>query len=134
MAINEITLSGLISNNLLSMEYEIQQHFEHQILAEMSASRTSQQQSGLKQLLNNARAYLTCEGNNISLDLTFLDIPKGMEEYAETIKSNSIMVIEPRLNDMVTDTLNLSDVQEKLRDYVKGIVIEKLQGALGGVS
>lgn len=134
MVIDTLTLSGLISNNLLSMEYEIQQHFEHQILAEMSASNTVKQQNGLKQLLENARAYLTCEGDTISMDLSFLNVPEGMEDYAEMIKSNSLMILEPRLQDMVTDVISLDDVQNKIREYVKEQVIQKIQGVLGGVS
>lgn len=134
MAIDEFVLSGLINNNILSMEYNVQQIFEHQIKIEAAASNTKYQQDILEKLLDGARAYLSCEGNQISVELNFLNIPKGAEDYAELIKSNSVSIIEPRLQDLVMETFSLDDVQEQLRSYIIEEASGTIQNAIGGSS
>lgn len=132
--ISESTIAGILSKNVLSMEYEIQQYFEHEILVEISASKSKQQQEGLEKLLKNARTYLSVDGCSISLDLHFLSIPKGMEDYADMLKSNASTVIEIRLKDTVSEIMNLDETQEVIRNNVKDYVIDYLQNSLGGIT
>lgn len=134
MVIDDITLDGILSKNILSLEYEVQQCFEHEILVEAAASQTKAQQETLNELLNNARAYLQVEGNTVSMTLNFLNIPKGMEEYAEMLKSNSASFIQPYLKTMIEDTLSLDDAQDQIREQVKEWAISNLQSVLGGIS
>lgn len=134
MIIDDFTISGILSKHVLSMEYDLQQYFEHEILVEMSASRTEKQKESLEELLKYARTYLSADGNQISLEVEFVSVPKGMEDYADMIKSNSMAIMELRLKDMVSDALQFDDVQEAIREQVKTWAISKLKETMGGVS
>ena len=133
MVIDDITLGGILSKNVLSLEYEIQQYFEHEILVEAAASQTKAQQDSLRELLNGARAYLQVEGCSVSLSLNFLNIPKGMESYADMLQANSISVIQPVLREKLEDMLSLDDAQEEIREQVKTWAISQLRSSLGGM-
>ena len=134
MDIDEFILQAIINNNLLSLEYDIQQELEHQILTEASASRSLSQKESLRDLFNNARAYLKLDGSSLSVDLTFLSVPKGMEEYADIIKSNSYIRIQTILTDKLANVLTLDESQEIIRNYVQDWAIENLRNAIGGIS
>jgi len=131
--IDESTIAGILSKNILSMEYEIQQYFEHEILVEMSASKSKQQKENLEELLKNARSYLSVDGCIVSLSLQFLSIPKGVEDYAEMIKSNSTAFIDVRFRNMISEIMSLDEAQEAIRNQVKEYAINYLQDAIGGM-
>lgn len=133
MVIDDQVLSGIISNNILSLEYDVQQILEHQILVEASAAQTQAQRNGLEALYKSARAYLSCDGSEVSVSLTFLSIPEGMESYAEMVKGNAITVVQPYLKERLKDMLSLDDAQNVIRDEIKQWAVNQLQGFLGGV-
>lgn len=133
MVIDGQILSGVISNNILSLEYEVQQMLEHQILVEAGAAQTQAQKKGLEALYKSARAYLSCDGSKVSVSLTFLSIPEGMENYAEMIKGNAITVVQPYLGERLKDILSLDDAQNAIRDEIKQWAVNQLRGFLGGV-
>lgn len=134
MVINDLVLAGILDKHMLSMEYEIQQVLEREILVEVSASRSAAQKKSLKDLFDKARAIIRTEGTSVSCSLSFLSVPKGMEEYAEMLRQNSTMIVSTVLKDKISELIHLDDVQEEIRNYVKQWAIDQIQSAVGGVS
>ena len=133
MGIDDFILGAIIDNNLLSLEYDVQQILEHQILVEASASHTGTQMKYLKELFDRARAYLRRDGNSLSVELTFLSVPKGMEAYAETIRTNSLTMVQTIVKDRIEETMTLNESQEIIREQIQKWAVEELQNALGGI-
>ena len=133
MVIDDFLLGAIINNNITSLEYEVQQILEHQILVEAAASHTETQMKYLKRLFDSARAYLKVEGSTISVDFTFLSVPSGMEAYADTIRSNSTVMVETIVKDRLKEVMSLDESQEVIREQVKQWVVEQLQNSLGGI-
>ena len=133
MAIDNYIITAILNNNILSMEYNAQQIFEHEIMTEMSASKTEAQKEGLQKLLENARVYLSVEGTSVLVDLVFLSVPKGFEEYADMLKANATTVIEVNLRDQLQESMTLDDSQKLIRDYMESYIKDHLQNLIGGM-
>ena len=131
MDIDSSIVSGIISKNILSLEYEAQQMLENQIAVEASASKTKDQKDGLEELYKSARVYLSSEENEVYVSFSFLSIPKGMEDYADMIKSNAAMIIEPYIGDRIEDIFSLDEAQELIRNEIKQKIADELQNFLG---
>ena len=136
MAMNDLdwNLGYLLTGYLESIEYECQYEFNHQIIAEASAAQSEETKEKLQALLNNTRVRLDVNGNSLSVDLFYLNVPEGMEDYAEMLEENARIVTEIRVKDMVEDYLEFSDVREKIYGYVNELVVDHLRSAIGGVT
>ena len=134
MVINDFILEGILNKHMLSIEYDVQQILEHEILVEASASRTAAQKDSLKDLFDKARATIRTEGTSVSCSLSFLSVPKGMEEYAEILKQNSMLIVSTVLKDKISELVHFDDVQEEIRNYVKQWAIDQIRSMVGGVS
>ena len=133
MVIEDSLIQALILKNHLSLEYEIQQVLEHEIIAEASASTTVKQKNALKELLDRARANLKIDGSIISVELSFLSVPKGMEDYANMLKMNAVSKGLVILKNQLVNIFTLDDAEEYIRNHIKQYAIEQLRGSIGGV-
>lgn len=139
MVIDDFVLSGILNKHILSLEYEVQQALEHEIITEASASITTAQKNGLRELLNKARATMKVgkdneQGTFVSCLFSFLSVPEGMEEYAEMLKKNSSTMASKILQDRISEIIHFDDVQEEIRSYVKQWAIDQINFAVGGIS
>lgn len=126
-------LSYLLTGYNATISFEVEQHLRNQVLTEMSASSTKAQQNSLSKLADGARANIEFYGDTISVDVYFVNIPKGMEDYAEMLKSNALSIIRVDLRETIRDCLNFSDVREKIFTSCRQMIISELSSKLGGV-
>ena len=130
---NYIDLSQLLVGNMLAIEYEVQSIFQHEIMVEASAAKTREQKNSLQDLLSKARVVLDYDSTSVHVNLYFLEIPEGMENYADMIVTNASTVITPIIKETISDCLNMEDARNKVFDMVKNVVLEQVRDALGGV-
>lgn len=134
MVMSDFFMEALINKNILSVEYEVQQMLESEIITEASACTTVKQKNVLKDVLDGAKAYLKVEGSAISIDLNFIYIPKGAEDYVDMLRSNASSKIKTIVKTKIMDMIALEDTESLIRDEIKTWAIEQLRSTIGGVS
>ena len=115
--------------NTWSVQRSIEDIIRTECAVEASAAQSEEMQEKLSRLADGAYATVITTENTISISIDFADIPEGMEDYAEMIRANVVMVANSsRGKDVVTENVDT----QKIAEYIAPMVADELQTAIKG--
>lgn len=127
-----IPLQEILEANKKDVENYIVNELEAQAAAEASMAKDNETQEKYYQMASSGYAVVTFNDTSVTMIGRYADIPKGFEESAATLESNTDVRMQALADQFFNDILNSDEVKNKIADYVKPIVIEEISNTLGG--
>ena len=131
-----IDLNYVVGPYILEIEEKCREILERDCQVEASASHSEDQQQRAAQLSKQARARVSFSGPEARLELYFMSVPEGSDDYAELFISNGYTMAQYVFSEAMQDAINQSDSQERLMELVgpqlKEQISNMLQNMLGG--
>ena len=131
-----IDLHYIVGPYVFEIEERCREVLERDCQVEASASKSEEQQQRAGQLSKQARARVSFSGTEAHLELYFMSVPEGSDDYAELFISNGYTMAKYIFSEEMRDAINQSDSQERLMELVgpqlKEQISNMLQSMVGG--